>query len=579
MAEDADETCGSARGRVDWSSPWWFGALAVLVIVAFAPVHGFGWVFDDGRQIVDNQTIRAWSGLYQGFVDTLWSFDESRPQDPRQTYRPLFVVYLTLARHAFGDDATGYHLGSLLLHLAATAVVWRLALRLRLAPVAALLAAGVFALHPAQIQAVSWVSATTDPMQMIALGLGAIAWVGALEQPAGSRRAWAGALGAAVGLLVGMLCIERAFVFVGVLVAFAGLWPSPATWRARALLFLPVLAAIVVVVVGRSLATGEVAATVPTVTWPESVWTSPELFRQYAELVLLPLQTSMGYPLGIEVGPSGAFATATALGLAVVGLGLWTSRGSARLRTLLVSALIMLAPALVARLLHPQLLVQDRYLYVPMAFFAIWVADVVWSSSRVVKFGCAAWLVLLAVVHRPNLMIWEDNLALYTRAAEVAPGHPTFAMNLSNERRRLGLGDPDCELLRAAVLSMEDDAWRGSPMMQHYNLANCWRDQGEPERAIEHYLLAFEASGETALAPAYNLASLELERGDRAGLERALARLREHFPEHAATWRLHGIAAARAGQPERARELFERALAIDPEDAQARSMLERLPPG
>ena len=87
---------------------------------------------------------------------------------PVSFYRPLFVLWLRLNFILSEMSPWGWHLVSILKHLLVAGflglVVWRL-LRDR---VAALIAATLFALHPAHTESVAWVT-VPDPLMSAAL--------------------------------------------------------------------------------------------------------------------------------------------------------------------------------------------------------------------------------------------------------------------------------------------------------------------------------------------------------------------------------------------------------------------------
>jgi short-subunit dehydrogenase len=76
-------------------------------------------------------------------------------------FRPMVTVLYRLMREAFGFDAAGYHFISILLHAVASVVFYWCFLPFFRARSALLIAALVFAVHPAHGEAVQWVAANT----------------------------------------------------------------------------------------------------------------------------------------------------------------------------------------------------------------------------------------------------------------------------------------------------------------------------------------------------------------------------------------------------------------------------------
>jgi tetratricopeptide (TPR) repeat protein len=139
-----------------------FAKFAILLILALATVahgpslaNGFtNW--DDPMLVVENPAIRSLSpgNIIEIFTPTSSSF------------QPIRVLSYAVDYAIWGDRAFGYHLGNLLLHLAAAVLLFfamsALLARLRSSHAenreAALLVALLFAVHPVNVESVAWVS-------------------------------------------------------------------------------------------------------------------------------------------------------------------------------------------------------------------------------------------------------------------------------------------------------------------------------------------------------------------------------------------------------------------------------------
>src|SRR4051794_31590119 len=131
-------------------------------------------VYDDIIQIVKNPRIAAWSYLPSYFTEQLWAGIQSTSY-----YRPLLLVWMRLNHFLFGLNPVGWHASSVLLHLGATGLAFLLARRLLRGPEAgqapslrgdsqaALVAAGIFMLHPLQVESVAWPSAANESLAAI----------------------------------------------------------------------------------------------------------------------------------------------------------------------------------------------------------------------------------------------------------------------------------------------------------------------------------------------------------------------------------------------------------------------------
>ena len=77
---------------------------------------------------------------------------------PFLAFRPLTFIGFEGMYLMFGRNPTGYHSMSLVVHLANTLLVWLIASRVLKSRLGSHMAAAVFALHPAYVIAVTWIS-------------------------------------------------------------------------------------------------------------------------------------------------------------------------------------------------------------------------------------------------------------------------------------------------------------------------------------------------------------------------------------------------------------------------------------
>ena len=89
--------------------------LAVVTFVLYGGSLSFEFVWDDWPQIVNSPIIRNWSNLPRAFGSDLWYHVASQ----QVYYRPLFVAWSMLNYALFGLRPWGWHLGAVVLHVAA----------------------------------------------------------------------------------------------------------------------------------------------------------------------------------------------------------------------------------------------------------------------------------------------------------------------------------------------------------------------------------------------------------------------------------------------------------------------------
>lgn len=123
------------------------GALLVTVALVYVNALGNGFVFDDHGHVLSDRSFRSLQNL---------------PSILLSSYRPLRDVSYAFDFATWGDKPFGFHLTSLLFHLGNTLLVFFLMRRIIGEILPASLAALIFAIHPVQVDAVTYISGRRD---------------------------------------------------------------------------------------------------------------------------------------------------------------------------------------------------------------------------------------------------------------------------------------------------------------------------------------------------------------------------------------------------------------------------------
>jgi hypothetical protein len=139
---------GKAKSDSTDSNKWAWLALALILAVTFAvyyPAMSGAFIWDDDT-FVTKPELRSLHGLWR-----IWF-------EPRATlqYYPLLYSAFWLEHRLWGDAPFGYHLVNLFLHLLIVTTIYAVLRKLEIP--GALLAAGIFALHPVHAETVAWIS-------------------------------------------------------------------------------------------------------------------------------------------------------------------------------------------------------------------------------------------------------------------------------------------------------------------------------------------------------------------------------------------------------------------------------------
>lgn len=148
--------------------------LAVLVVVAYAPVERGVFVWDDQTLVSANRAL-AKQPLTRVFTLPFWTNDPS--MDARPTYyRPIVMLSYRADLALDEDNEASFHITNLILHVLATSLLVAVAWRLGASVTASLLAAALWALAPRLTESVAWVSGRTDVLAAIFVFASILAW-------------------------------------------------------------------------------------------------------------------------------------------------------------------------------------------------------------------------------------------------------------------------------------------------------------------------------------------------------------------------------------------------------------------
>jgi hypothetical protein len=122
--------------------------LIILTVLAYLPALRAGFIWDDDDYVTNNLTLRDAQGLMHIWTDTQANWQ----------YYPMVFTTFWVEYHAWELHPFGYHFDNVLLHGISAVLLWQLLLRFEFSPLAAWLAAGIFAVHPVEVESVAWVT-------------------------------------------------------------------------------------------------------------------------------------------------------------------------------------------------------------------------------------------------------------------------------------------------------------------------------------------------------------------------------------------------------------------------------------
>jgi tetratricopeptide (TPR) repeat protein len=568
--------------------------IVVLSVVLLAGIH-FAAIDDpvlapDRRAVMDNYYLMDPILAAKLFVSS-----ESGAKHVQERYQPVEGVALSIGRSLWGEDPKGFRVLSLLVHLAATTLLFLLLTRFGVGALWSALGALLFAVHPLHTQAVEMISSLGHLMSA-ALVLGAVlAFSGPVLRAAGGvglarpRISWVALLLFALALFSGLEGL--AFVPLCLLLpALLGVkLPDKGFYAGLAAVF-AVYAVMALLVVGA---------------WglgiPESPWGAAATLKG-AALVFAPAGQMIYHPIEYVrswVDERSLAGLGLALALAAAAFAL---RGRARALSL---SLGFTACALVAFFFDGVRggELREPALYLLVAGGCAIVASLAESLSRVrgerpIVIALLVTLVAAGTVRSwQRCAVWADPEEVWREVLNAYPGSQRALEELALYYRESGLTEKasalvspesDDQVSRAVKLNNEGVAMRDAGRLYesaskfraaielwpdfrdaHFNLGVVYYRMGMPDSAAANFERAIEEDPTYAEAR-YNLGIVYDSIGD---YERAESEYREALglnPNHTKALANLGVERARAGDFQEAVALLTRAVEIDPGFLQAR---------
>lgn len=122
--------------------------VTLLALLVYANALMNGYAIDDEPILVTNATVHGLGNLRGVLLGPYWPGTQS-------LYRPITLLSLAVQWAVHGNAPAWFHLGNVLMHAAATALLYVLVLRLSGGVWGAALGAAVFAVHPLHVEAVA----------------------------------------------------------------------------------------------------------------------------------------------------------------------------------------------------------------------------------------------------------------------------------------------------------------------------------------------------------------------------------------------------------------------------------------
>jgi Flp pilus assembly protein TadD len=606
-ADAAPVLAAPGRGLARWSDGWLLVFLGLCAGLAYANILFNAFVYDDNTQILNNPYLQSFRHLREIFTTTVWSYVGA--QGVTNYYRPMMTFGYLLCYQFFGPLAYGFHLASIVLHVGVVWVLFLVTQRMFQDRRVALVAAGLFALHPVHTESVAWVAAVTD-LELTFFYLLTFGCFLRVARPAGERSGTA-QLVMVSSFVLTILSKEQALTLPVLATIYEHFYRddrAETTWLQKlaryVLLWMLALAYLLFRI--RFLGALAPVLQISDLTWYQTLLSAVALVGQYFGKLLWPVHLCAFYVFQRSsslLDPRVLAGLGTLVIVMVIFLALWRRARTASFG--LVWLLVTLAPVLNPRYLAANVFT-ERYLYLPSIGFCwllAWGWRRLWDSAaecrprlrRALLGALALVMALYALRVVTRNRDWHNDVTLYTRTLAVSPDAYHIHNNLGTvywkqgevqaaEREwqealrlaprnaiilnNLGLAQTKQKRYPEALEYLQR-AMRLKPNYTgpHLNLGIAYEEMGARDKAE----LQFRAA--VALSPldpeARNkLGKLYFDAERLAEAEEQFRRSVESEPNWTAYGSLGDIYLA-WGDPSRAEEAFRQALALNPFDSHA----------
>jgi hypothetical protein len=284
-------------------------SIALLAFAASFTSLANTFAYDDGYIVAANERIHSLRHLGQLFLESYWG-----PGSPAGGYRPLTLAAFAVEWVVGGTRPIVFHAANILFYIAASLALLALARRC-MPPMAAWIAAALFAVHPVHVEAVGNVVGQAELIVALACASGVALYV---RERSLERMRWSVALGILALFAVAVLAKENGIVFPLLLLAaeltiVRDSRPLRQRFVSTRPLVLSLVLAGLVYLWGRSLVLGDLAGMPPHVAYvglhltsAHRVLTMIGLAREWARLLLWPAKLAAEYsppmtPFAVEM--------------------------------------------------------------------------------------------------------------------------------------------------------------------------------------------------------------------------------------------------------------------------------------
>jgi tetratricopeptide (TPR) repeat protein len=569
--------------------------LLAATLASYLPCLNGDFIWDDGAWTTKSEYyLRDLRGLWE-----IWTNPTAMQQ-----YFPVTATSFWLDWHFWREWTLPYHLENVLLHVTAAILFWRLLSRL--AVPGAVLAAFIFALHPAMVESVAWITERKNVLSLVFMLLSMLSYPYLVSSSTEQQEQRGHRLRYTLSLLLftaALLAKITAFVLPPIFLLIAWWNNNRLRWKKDVLPALPFFAiAFALGLLVHWLEKHHVGAdgTDFSMSLAQRTVLAGRIFWFYPLQLLWPADMRLFYPKWHidTTAPTAWLFTAAAFFTLFL---LWKARHYPAIRAMFVAVLVYLigiSPVLGFLNVYGMFIsdVADRWVHVPaLGLIALAAAGLTrWLSRRWLTWLALPVLAALtwrhaghyateegfwraAIVHNPEAWIAHNNLGTILarkrchdeatthlqRAIELRPGYAEAWCNQANLLRETGRIDEALTSYHQALRLRPDDYPDA-----HNNLGLTLLLNGRPTDASFHFSKAIEIQPQHVLAH-NNLGNYFLQSGRPTDAIASYQHALDIDPAYADAHNNIGMALLQQGMPAEAMVSIEKAIALRPGYAEA----------
>lgn len=416
--------------------------LALLVLAVYWQTTGFSFInFDDNLYVYSNQAVL--SGINQ--ASAKWAFTAFHSAN----WHPLTWISHMLDVQFFGLNAGAHHATNVVIHLINTILAYFAFRKLTGDDVKSLFVAAIFAIHPAHVESVAWVSERKDVLSTLFWLLTMIAYAAYVSKPdeeaepsdefafVRSRQYWLVVLLFALGLLSKPMVVTLPFVLL-----LLDAWPlgrigsvrdlKPLLIEKVPMFALSAASSYVTVLAQRSGGAFEALDSLPIGT---RLLNAVNSYAEYLGMFFAPRNLALSYTYDYNISVADILVPAAVL-VAVSALAIWQFRFRKYLLVGWLWFLGTLVPVIGLVQVGAQSMA-DRYTYVPyfgLCLMAVWglgeLAERLTLPKIVFPLVLTICVGVLTVLAHNQTALWQNHETLYKATLARTKNNVLVAHNL-----------------------------------------------------------------------------------------------------------------------------------------------------